>query len=278
MKTANELFQYLLQTIAIEDIGERKAIAFWLIEHYTGLSKTAILLNDTLPEVMVDWPIITQRINQHEPIQYILGKAPFYGRDFMVNRSVLIPRNETEELIELILDEIKTIASPNILDIGTGSGCIAISLAAERTEASVTAFDISEDALGIAIQNAIHNDTKVTFEQQDILNTINITEKWDVIVSNPPYITEDEKIEMQENVVAYEPSLALFVPNENPLLFYNAIADFAKKHLKENGLLYIEINQKFGKETAELISQKGFKNVEIIKDLNQNERFIRANS
>lgn len=277
MQTANKLFQYLLKTIAIEDIGERKAIAFWLIEHFSGLSKTAILLNEELPEVTVDWSIITQRINQHEPIQYILGKAPFYGRDFIVNRSVLIPRNETEELIEHILGEIEQLTNPKILDIGTGSGCIAITLATERPDASVMAFDISEEALNIAQKNAIRHHVTVDFRLQDILNTTNMAKKWDVIVSNPPYITEFERAEMQENVLAFEPSLALFVPNESPLLFYNAIADFTKKHLNENGLLFVEINQKFGKETAELISQKGFKNVKIIKDLNQNERFIRAN-
>lgn len=216
---------------------------------------------------------IIARLKKHEPIQYILGTCRFLGRDFSVAQGVLIPRPETEELVSLIVKE-NADRKLKILDIGTGSGCIAISLDLELPNAQVTAWDISNDALAIAKNNNEEIQSNVCFEQVDVLLTPPKDTLFDVIVSNPPYVMNSEKEQMEENVLQWEPSLALFVPNENPLLFYRKIAELGKEILAPNGKLYFEINQAFGKETEELLMQLGYQKTRIIKDFYGLDRIV----
>lgn len=218
---------------------------------------------------------ILQRLEKYEPIQYIEGKKYFSGREFFVRQGVLIPRPETEELVELAAQACKPNAK--ILDIGTGSGCIAISLAKKLPEAEVHAWDISEAALEVAKQNNEQLSASVHFEQHDIL-TYQATgeEAFDLIISNPPYITESEKAEMETNVLAWEPSIALFVPDNDPLLFYRRIGELALRMLTPNGKLFFEINRAYGDATKQLLCNQGYKNIHIQKDLSGNDRFVYA--
>ncbi|OAQ39599.1 hypothetical protein A5893_08385 [Pedobacter psychrophilus] len=216
------------------------------------------------------------KLQQEIPIQYVLAKADFYRLKFKVSPAVLIPRPETEELVHLIINDFKNKGVVEIIDIGTGSGCIPIALKKNLSQAKLTGIDISQKALGIAKENALLNRVEVDFLCDDALNikTSNYP-KFDVIVSNPPYIDVKEKEEMQNQVIQHEPHLALFVEDENPLIFYDKITDFALSNLKNNGVLYFEINQNLSLETKNLIESKGFK-AEIIKDLNENDRIIKA--
>lgn len=218
---------------------------------------------------------ILQRLEKYEPIQYIEGKKYFSGREFFVRQGVLIPRPETEELVELAAQACKPNAK--ILDIGTGSGCIAISLAKKLPEAEVHAWDISEAALEVAKQNNEQLSASVHFEQHDIL-TYQATgeEAFDLIISNPPYITESEKAEMEANVLAWEPGIALFVPDNDPLLFYRRIGELALRMLTPNGKLFFEINRAYGDATKQLLCNQGYKNIHIQKDLSGNDRFVYA--
>ena len=213
---------------------------------------------------------IVAELKTHKPIQYILGKTEFYGLKIKVNEHTLIPRPETEQLVDWILKENFVAA----LDIGTGSGCIPIALA-KHTDAKVLAIDVSEDALLIAEENAKNNEVEIDFIHQDILQT-NSLQKVDLIVSNPPYVLESEKEKIQENVLDYEPELALFVEDKNPLIFYKKIASLAINFLNENGKLFFEINAKFGKETIEMLADIGFVNIELKKDMNDKDRMIKA--
>jgi release factor glutamine methyltransferase len=216
------------------------------------------------------------KLKKQVPIQYILGETEFYGFPFEVNENVLIPRPETEELVDWIITSSPLNEQIKILDIGTGSGCIAISLAKNLQNCKVSAIDISAKALKIAAKNAKINNVKVKFIETDILKTLELPSNFDIIVSNPPYVRELEKKQMQENVLANEPHLALFVKNEHPLLFYNKIADLALNHLTKNGSLYFEINQYLGKETIELLQSKGYKNILLKKDIFGVDRMIKA--
>lgn len=219
---------------------------------------------------------IVERIDQNEPIQYILGECRFCGINFSVTPDVLIPRPETEELVELITVR-HTGTNTRILDIGTGSGCIAVSLAKKLQKSQVEAWDISENALRIARTNAQKNNTTVTFKQIDITQNLpDIGKQYDIIVSNPPYVCLKEKAEMEENVLNHEPHLALFVPDEDPLLFYRAILQAGKKLLSDGGYIYFEINRMFGNETAALLKTNGYEKIEIIKDISGNDRIIAA--
>lgn len=213
---------------------------------------------------------IVAELKTHKPIQYILGKTEFYGLKIKVNEHTLIPRPETEQLVDWILKENFVAA----LDIGTGSGCIPIALA-KHTDAKVLAIDVCEDALLIAEENAKNNEVEIDFIHQDILQT-NSLQKVDLIVSNPPYVLESEKEKMQENVLDYEPEIALFVEDKNPLIFYKKIATLAINFLNENGKLFFEINAKFGKETIEMLADIGFVNIELKKDMNDKDRMIKA--
>jgi release factor glutamine methyltransferase len=230
---------------------------------------------------LIDLKTIVKRLQQEEPIQYIIGNTEFYGLPFLVDKNTLIPRPETEELVTWVLDEIKVLTNNkitelSILDIGTGTGCIPISLAKNLTSLNIFAIDISPEALLIAKQNAILNKVIIEFIELDILGAKSLPQKYDVIISNPPYVRELEKEEIKNNVLENEPHLALFVADENPLIFYNKIADLAKQQLSENGMLFFEINQYLGKETLNMLVKKGFKNIQLKKDLFGNDRMIKC--
>ena len=230
---------------------------------------------------LIDLKNIVKRLQKEEPIQYIIGTTEFYGLPFLVDKNTLIPRPETEELVTWVLDEIKVLTNNkitelSILDIGTGTGCIPISLAKNLTSLNISAIDISPEALLIAKQNAILNKVTIEFIELDILNAESLPQEYDVIISNPPYVRELEKEEIKNNVLENEPHLALFVADENPLIFYNKIADLAKQQLSKNGMLFFEINQYLGKETVSMLAEKGFKNIQLKKDLFGNDRMIKC--
>ncbi|MFQ3297062.1 MAG: release factor glutamine methyltransferase [Polaribacter sp.] len=226
---------------------------------------------------------ILKRLEREEPIQYILGNTEFYGLPFFVNKNTLIPRSETEELVAWVQTEIAALRTKNqnkflsILDIGTGTGCIPVSLAKNVDSVKISAIDISSEALLIAKENALLNKVAINFIELDILNAEKLPQKYDIIVSNPPYVRELEKVEIKNNVLENEPHLALFVADDNPLIFYSKIADLAKKQLLKNGLLFFEVNQYLGKETLQMLQEKGFKNSELKKDLFGNYRMIKCN-
>lgn len=263
---------------------------FLLIEEYLEFQRIDLILK---PDFLITDATLSlfkkalERLKKEEPIQYILGKTEFYGYPFLVNKNTLIPRPETEELVEWILIEMAKLQTTifykqhknplSILDIGTGTGCIPISLAKKLPKTNISAIDISTNALNIAKQNAILNNVEVKFLEMDILTTENLPQKFNVIISNPPYVRELEKAEINNNVLQNEPHLALFVTDNNPLIFYDKIADLAKKHLVKNGLLFFEINQYLGKETVTILKQKEFKNIELKKDLFGNDRMIKCN-
>ena len=254
--------------------GEVVSLFRLLGEGFLGMSRVDMTLNLNKELSRVELSALEKglkRLQKHEPIQYILGEIEFFGLPFKVNKNVLIPRPETEELVEWILQDLQEIGKdePRILDIGTGSGCIAVSLAKNLPKALVSAIDISEAALETAKMNAALNGVEVGFLQKDILSMGELTEKYDLIVSNPPYVRELEKHEMKPNVLNNEPETALFVKDENPLLFYDKIAKLAQVGLKKNGGLYFEINQYLGKETEQLIREAGME-TELRKDVKGN--------
>ena len=217
------------------------------------------------------------RLKKQEPIQYILGTTEFYGLTFKVNKHTLIPRPETEELVDWVLSNLHDQDSElDILDIGTGSGCIAISLAKNIPTAKVSGLDISEKALEVAQENAVKNQVLVSFCKKDILETTSLEKKYDVMVSNPPYVRQLEKKAMNANVLDYEPGVALFVPNEDPLLFYRKIAQLAMVSLQTRGWLYFEINEYLSKEMDVLLKEIGFANIEIKKDFREVPRMIKC--
>ena len=218
---------------------------------------------------------ILARLHNFEPIQYILGEARFLGRTFRVTPGVLIPRPQTEELVEMMLKELSPVS--RVLDVGTGSGCIAISLAKELPESQVTAWDVSGEALSIAAANSKALQASVRFEQRDVLTYEPcVVDCYDVIVSNPPYVTEAEKQEMEHNVLDWEPSLALFVPDTDPLRFYRRIAVLGLEMLTSGGKLYFEINRAFGKDTVAMLCETGYRAVRLQKDISHNDRFVIA--
>ena len=273
----------------IYDTDEAKAIVRWVLDVRFGLSLTDIVCGktDELSEAeQAELEAMMLRLEKAEPVQYVVGVAEFCGRPFHVEPGVLIPRPETGELCEEILEESGKRKEERdyqrggyqILDIGTGSGCIAITLALEIKEAKVTAWDISEKALHIAQENAKKLEADVTFEQQDILKlgeALNLIQ-WDVIVSNPPYVCEKEQATMAKHVLEHEPHLALFVPDDDPLRFYRAIAQYAKEALKTSGLLYFELNSLYARETEALLQDLGFVETEIKQDMFGKQRFLKA--
>lgn len=222
---------------------------------------------------------LLDELKSGRPMQHILGEAPFYGLNFSVNEHTLIPRPETEELVDLIIKDNLTKGPIDLVDIGTGSGCIAISLAKALPNTSVSAIEISGSAIEIARQNAKRHEVEVNFINADIAEWdyfLADDQLFDVIVSNPPYITVAEKADMHSNVLQYEPHSALFVEDHAPLYFYDIVADIGLKHLREEGAIYFEINQYLGEETVALLKKKGYEDVEIFKDLNAAERMIKA--
>lgn len=218
---------------------------------------------------------IVCRLQEYEPLQYIIGIAEFCGLALNVAPGVLIPRPETTELVECIVKENQN-REINILDIGTGSGCIALALDKQLPQAIVTAWDVSDDALRIASQNNVKVNGKVRFEKVDVLTVQPEKEIYDIIVSNPPYITDAEKKDMERNVLDWEPSLALFVPDNDPLRFYRKISELGREMLRSGGKVYFEINRAFGKETKIMMEELGYASVEVIKDLSGNDRIIKA--
>ncbi|OKS86430.1 peptide chain release factor N(5)-glutamine methyltransferase [Mucilaginibacter polytrichastri] len=281
MKTVQDAFNTFKQTLApIYDAHEAEAITALVLSELTGYSKAKL---KAFPETMLTdeqadkLTLILDQLKAGQPVQYILGHTEFYGLTFEVNPDVLIPRPETEELVSWIIESVENPAI-NILDIGTGSGCIAITLKHELKTATVSAIDISTGALETAKKNAANNQVDIQFIQADILAHANIRvdEKLDIIVSNPPYVTETDKLQMHINVTNFEPHTALFVPEKDPLLFYNAIADFAIKSLKSNGLLFFEINESYGKQTINMLKDKLFINIELKKDMSDRDRMIKC--
>jgi release factor glutamine methyltransferase len=260
--------------------GEVESLIFLIFEKIKGYSRTQFLLakDDEFNEKELgEIDKIVSRLKNHEPIQYILGETEFYGLRFYAVPGVLIPRPETEELVQWIIQENQLLA-PTILDIGTGTGCIAVSLSKNLPESNVIACDISPICIETARRNTELNSVQVSVIEYDILNgnpEVSFSEL-DVIVSNPPYIRETEKLMMEKNVLDFEPELALFVPDEKPLIFYERIADFALSHLKKTGSLYFEINEAFGSDCIKMLQQKGFSDIELKKDINGKDRMIRA--
>lgn len=252
----------LTRIIATELLGIPD-MAYYLKEDTTLTAEQQQLLDDAI-----------KRLQSKEPIQYILGYSDFCGLRFKVNRATLIPRPETSGLVEWIADESK--GGEHILDIGTGSGCIAIALAKKIKGSKVTAWDISADALATAEENSTNNSADVTFEEADILNLHTCGKKFDIIVSNPPYIKEEEKKGMEANVLDWEPHTALFVPDSDPLLFYRAIAEKATDMLADGGKLYFEINRMYGEDICGMLAGMGYTGIELRKDFADNDRMIRA--
>ena len=298
--TWQEQYQYLREALsAVHETSESEVMAALVAEHVGGKK-----LNHLKAEVITEEKIrhtdqLLQQLLTHRPLQYVLNEAWFYGLKFEVNESVLIPRPETEELVDWIVKELKSgkwkveseagstryeIRGTNpdspltLLDIGTGSGCIPIALKKTLPLTKVSAIDVCSEALHTATINAVNNETEINFQLLDFLNESkwNDLGKYDIIVSNPPYIKSTEANTMSKHVLEFEPHKALFVPDEDALLFYRKIADFALQHLQPSGAVYAEINQQLGKETVDLFQQKGF-NVELRKDMSGNDRMIKAN-
>lgn len=273
---------YLDQMPGFYDHEEIKEIASLAVQHVCNISKSYYKLHknkDLLLAQETSLIRILDELRFGKPIQHVLGTADFYGLLFKVNSAVLIPRPETEELVDWILTSIKmeNISSNKILDIGTGSGCIPITLKKNMPSSEIFAMDISKNALKIAQENCILNQVQINLLEGDILDVdFQIPDhEFNVIVSNPPYIKQSESEQMHPNVLEYDPHEALFVPDNNPLVFYDSIASFSMNHLTPGGYLFLEINESLGKETAALLETKGFK-TEIKKDLQGKERMIRA--
>lgn len=265
---------------------EAKSLAWLSMSHVSKIERAKYLSikNEKMPEEQLfSFLAISDQLKTGKPLQYILGETEFYGLKFIVNKDVLIPRPETEELVDWILITLRGIQAKTtplkILDIGTGSGCIPVSAKKFFPDLEVYALDISTGALETARQNAEFNRTEIHFIHDDILNPVSeilLHEKFDLIVSNPPYVTESEKGEMFSNVIDYEPHTALFVSDSDPLQFYNKIADFSLSNLQNKGYLFLEINENLGKETCTLLADKGFINIELRQDIRGKDRMVKA--
>lgn len=273
-----EFYASLLGRYPSEEVGSFLTI---LSEKILNLKRIDLVLrsnNELSENQQQEFKNAVKRLQKFEPIQYITGETEFFSLPFKVNKHTLIPRPETEELVQWILDisQTKNPANLDILDIGTGSGCIAISLAKNLTPAAVSALDISSEALKIAHRNAINNKVAITFEQRDILKVSKLPKLYDIIVSNPPYVREMEKKAMHKNVLEYEPAAALFVSNVDPLVFYKAIARLAKHNLKPGGALFFEINEYLSETLSVELKNIGFNAIEIRKDLFGKDRMIKC--
>ena len=278
IETTKQLYDFVFKRLEVYDERERRQITEIVLEYFLDINRTAILIDSPIvpptDEMKADLKKVTKRINTKEPIQYILGEAKFYGFDFFVTPDVLIPRPETEELVDLIQKQFKSSDSPKIIDLCTGSGCIAVALANLLPNAAISAVDISEKAIEVAKDNISENEVEVSLFCGDLLIENLPENDYDLIVSNPPYITEKEKLQMDKNVLDFEPHLALFVSDNDPLLFYNRIIFLAKKHLKKGGKLFFEINENYGNEVTKLLMASGFGNAKIEKDLQDKDRMV----
>lgn len=258
---------------------ELQQIVFELLEYF-GFTRVQAIAYPDAKISETDYQrlqAMQKRLADGEPLQYVLGEEQFMGMSFDVCRDVLIPRPETEELVRLIADRCKA-SSPRIVDVGTGSGCIAVSLAKLIDGAQVTAIDVSEAAIAVARRNAERNGAQVEFVCQSIFddNQPFAPSSLDVVVSNPPYVTESDKQQMSRNVLDFEPHLALFVPDSDPLMFYRLIAELSKQWLKNGGMLFFEINERFGKETVQLLENMQYGNVELHQDFYRKDRMVSA--
>lgn len=272
--TLVELKQLFLDKLELlYDKEEASHIFMIYVEDKLNLDLSSQVEIELTTEILSD----IEQLKKGQPIQHITGKAFFYNDFFFVNENTLIPRPETEELVELIRNDYAQNQDISMIDLGTGTGCIPISLAKLFTNAKVSALDISENALKIAQLNAETLKVNINFYQNNLLEDIQLNQKFDVIISNPPYIRNLEKEEMHQNVLNFEPHLALFVENDDALIFYERVIDFAKNHLKENGKIYCEINQYLGEETKQLF-QKFYQNVIIHKDISGNDRMLSASN
>jgi release factor glutamine methyltransferase len=282
MKIKDYRTQFIDVLTPIYDAGEAESFFYLILEEKQKLKRIDLALQPDLlfsEEEIVVWNSILEELKKEIPIQYLLGSTSFYGLDFEVNPNVLIPRPETEELVEWIIrnnSKIEKFKDLKILDIGTGSGCIAISLAKNLPNATVSAIDVSEKALATAKKNAQNNSVNVAFINQNILQAEDLKQQFDIIVSNPPYVRNLEKEEIKKNVLDNEPHLALFVEDEDALIFYKKIAQLAQKNLTANGMLFFEINQYLGPETVALLEELQFKDIELRKDMYGNDRMIRC--
>jgi len=264
---------------AIYEAGEAKAVARWVLEARFGLSWADILcgkVTQLSANSQTELEKITQRLEKAEPVQYVLGTAWFDGRPLHVAPGVLIPRPETEELCQWIAAEAEEGQPLSILDIGTGSGCIAITLALNVSGSSVSGWDVSADALRIARENAARLNAAVAFEERDILQPTTKAEQWDIIVSNPPYIMPHERESMARNVLDYEPSIALFAPEDCPTLFYERIGQYASQHLRHGGKLYFELNPQTAEAVSRHLAEYGFSSITIRQDQFGKQRFLKA--
>jgi len=271
---------FIEKLLPLYDVLEAESFFYIILEDFHQMKRIDLALNPTFvfsDSAVAKWNSVLEKLEKEIPIQYILGNAHFYGLEFEVNENTLIPRPETEELVEWIIDnnsKIEGFKDLKILDIGTGSGCIAISLSKNLPHSNVFAIDVSEKALETAKRNALKNETDVTFLLKNILETDDLEQQFDIIVSNPPYVRNLEKEEIKKNVLDYEPHLALFVEDNDALIFYRKIAELAQKNLTKNGQLYFEINQYLGTEMINLLEAKNFENIELRKDIYENDRMI----
>ena len=277
MKKVSDILPYFLNELSdLYPENELKSIMYISIDFHLELTKSGtilqsdkILKNDEI-SVLIN---VVDRLKNMEPIQYILSETEFYGLSFYTKKEILIPRPETEELVDWIIKDNKG-SNKKYLDIGTGSGCIIISLA-KNLKGTFDAIDVSEETIRISDKNIVNNQVNVNLKQTDILHS-ELEGEWDVIVSNPPYVLNSEKELMNKNILNWEPDLALFVEDDNPLLFYKEIAKKSSNVLRKNGLLYFEINEKFGKEIINLLEVIGFVNIELKKDINGKDRMVKA--
>jgi len=284
MKIGELAAHYELELEPLYDSNEAKALFSIAAEQVLALSSAKLIMQKDIDISFINMQKLLSILNDLQigkPIQHILEEAHFYGAVFKVNEQVLIPRPETEELVDWIISDNNSQFSANtdhkisILDIGTGSGCIPITLKKHLPKAEVATLDVSASAIAVAKENAEQINVRIKFIEADIL-TFKSEEKFDIIVSNPPYIRDLEKADMHNNVLVYEPHLALFVRDENPLIFYKAIADFARTNLKPTGQLYFEINEYLGNETIEMLAAKGFIDIELRQDMQGKDRMVRA--
>lgn len=284
--TIKKYRQYFINSLEdLYSIEELQSIFYLLAEKLLHLSRIdiALQLDDTLTsDEEINFNQAIDRLKIYEPVQYILGETEFFGYPFLVNKQVLIPRPETEELVSWIIEDVDK-KETTILDIGTGSGCIAISLAKKLNNAVVSAIDISNKAIEVAKKNALINNVNVEYSSVDVLNfedKLVLQDKWkskfDIIVSNPPYVRMQEKKLMQLNVIDHEPDIALFVEDDDPLLFYRRISELSRQYLKHNGTLYLEINEYLGVEMEKILNEAGFKHVELKKDMFGKNRMIKC--
>ncbi len=284
--TIKKYREYFINSLEdLYPIEELQSIFYLLASKYLNLSRIDIALqfDDTLTsDEEINFNQAIDRLKIYEPVQYILEETEFFGYPFLVNKQVLIPRPETEELVAWIIEDVKE-KETTLLDIGTGSGCIAISLAKKLNDASVTAIDVSKEAIDVAKKNSAQNHTKIEFMEVDVLHFKDNVElqqklnsKFDIIVSNPPYVRIKEQELMRPNVLKHEPDLALYVANETPLLFYKKIVQLSNLYLKAGGRLYFEINEYLGNELKKMLMEEGFKHVQIKKDMFGKDRMIKC--